>query len=352
MSYENDMAELQVYWDLLDALPGIESIRVLEPSSEMDSRAFDAQLRLRTVAGERELLVQLFRSHLSHRDADHIISAVRAHQLPTLVLAPHIGTGLATKLAGAGVNYLDAHGNCHLVIPPLFCVHVAGKTAAPRPHAGKGMRRPSYQVLFVYLAEPGLLDAPIRLVAERAGVSRQPVADVKHRLLEEEYVVVTKTRTRWHPRRRQDALSLWLQGYESTVRPSLARASYRTRDARPEDLEQRLTEVLSAAGVSAFRWGGSAAGFRITGHHRGERTVVHLRAVPPDLSERLRALPDPHGNLALLDAFGEINWEGPGETVHPLLIYSEMLSEGSERALEAARGLYESHIAPLWERDP
>jgi hypothetical protein len=74
--------------------------------------------------------------------------------------------------------------------------------------------------------------------------------------------------------------------------------------------------------------------------------------VPPDLSERLRALPDPHGNLALLDAFGEINWEGPGETVHPLLIYSEMLSEGSERALEAARGLYESHIAPLWERDP
>lgn len=47
-------------------------------------------------------------------------------------------------------------------------------------------------------------------------------------------------------------------------------------------------------------------------------------------------------------AFGSINWDPERETVHPLLVYSEMLSDGSERALEAAQDLSERYLAPLW----
>jgi hypothetical protein len=76
-----------------------------------------------------------------------------------------------------------------------------------------------------------------------------------------------------------------------------------------------------------------------------------VRPVARDLQKRLRALTDPKGNLVFMDAFGRLNWEYAGETVHPLLVYSEMLNEGNERAREAAQEIYDRHIAPILEQE-
>lgn len=335
--------DLDLYRRVLEGLPGVQSFRYAKQGRGPDVRA-----RLETEAGDREVVVRIFRSHLTAQTAHHIVSTAAASTEPVVIFAPHVGAGLAALLSEAGVNYVDVHGNCHLVLPPLF-IHVEGKTGARRPGAGKGLRRPAYQVLFAYLAEPDLLDAPVRTVAERAGVSRQPVSDLRRRLLDDAYLLATKTKTRWNPRRRQDALDLWLHGYETIVRPSLRWGTYRTRPDDPMELERQLTQALAAAGVAGLRWGGTAAGFRITGHHRGPRTVAHVRAAPDAVAQRLHALSDPRGNLVLMDAFGTLNWQSGSDTVHPLLVYSETLSEGSERAREAARELYETRIRSAWE---
>ena len=166
--------------------------------------------------------------------------------------------------------------------------------------------------------------------------------------LDDEYIVKTGHGFRWIPRRQQDALSLWLHGYETTVRPSLVWGAYRTSDASPEDLENRIVSTFNDVGISEFRWGGSAAGFRLTEYYRGERTIVHVHATPGDLRQRLRMLSDPRGNLVLMNAFGEINWQVDQQTVHPLLVYSEMLREKSERAHEAAQEVFDKHVQPLW----
>lgn len=343
------MSGFEKYEKALDGLPGIESYQWVASTSGHD-RSFDGRLTLHTEAGPRDLLVQIFRSHLTQKTADHLVAAATLSADPILVFAPRIGAGLAGTFSKAGLNYIDANGNCHISAPPLY-VHIEGKSSPPRRSADKGLRRAGYQVLFAYLAQPPLLDATIREVAEVAGVSRQPVADMRHRLLEDEYVLATKTRTRWHPRRQPDALALWLHGYETTVRPSLVLGTYRTRDANPALLERSLARALAETGVSDFRWGGSAAGFRITGHYRGERTVVHVKTAPRGLPTQLQSLPDPRGNLILMDAFGTLNWEPETDTAHPLLVYSEMLNEGTERAREAAAELYAEHLQPVWEQE-
>ena len=74
---------------------------------------------------------------------------------------------------------------------------------------------------------------------------------------------------------------------------------------------------------------------------------MHVESLPANLPKRLEALSDPAGNLLVMKAPGRIHWERQHDTVHPLLVYSEMLSEGNERAREAARLLYDSHVAPL-----
>lgn len=335
------MEELAAYLGHLENLQGVSGLHTSPTKAHRDD-GYDAKLTVRTHAGSVHLLAIEFKSHLGHAAVEHVIARARRAREPVLVLAPHIGAGIGAKLADAGINYVDRHGNCHIAVRPLY-IHVEGRTGPAHAGPEKGLRAPGYQVLFAYLAEPELLEAPIRTVAEWAGVSRQPISDVRRRLIDDGYLAETKSGTRWFEHRRNDALSLWLHGYETTVRPSLLWGTYRTR-TDPDQLENRIASL----DVSGYRWGGTTAGFRLTKHYRGPRTTVHVRATPPDLRTQLDAITDPGGNLVFLDAFGDINWQPDTETVHPLLVYSEMLREGDERAREAAEELFEKFLRRMW----
>ena len=117
------------YGSLLAALPGVRSFQVLGGTKARRSPGKDPVLKLRTAAGVTELIVQIKTSHLSQAGADHAIALAKSLRCPLLVLAPHMGAGLGNKLDAAGVNYLDAQGNCHIAAPPLF-IHIEGKSRA------------------------------------------------------------------------------------------------------------------------------------------------------------------------------------------------------------------------------
>ncbi len=333
------------YLEVLKNHQGIRDIRVSRTG--LEPRDHDFTMALRTEAGTFRLRAHEYKSHLGHAAIDHLLTHFRGAREPILVLAPHIGARIGARLAEAGINYVDRHGNCHLAVGSLY-LHVEGRTGPPQASSDKGLRSPGYQVLFAYLAEPALLDRPVREVAERAGVSRQPPSDVRRRLIEDGHVVETKSRCRWVDSRRDDALNLWLRGYETTVRTSLMRGTFRTR-ADPAELEYQIETIRLS---DEFRWGGTTAGYRLVEHYRGARTTVHLAERTPGLAQELGAVPDPRGNLVVMNAFGTINWQPKRNTVHPLLVYSEMLRDGDERAREAAEMLFDKHIRPTWETAP
>lgn len=343
------MSELdEPYRGVLQGLPGVLTFQVLAlPRGHEGS--FDATVKLRTQSGSHKFFVRQCRSHLSRDTVFHVVSNAKGAELPVLVLAPHVGSGLSKELIAGGVNYLDAAGNCHLQVPS-FLVHVEGKAAQKIPVSSAGIRSPGYQVLFAYLARPQLLNATVRMVAEFAGVSRQPVSAMKQRLLEEEYIFKSKGgAVRWYPRRREDALGLWLHGYATTVRGSMVLGRYRTRDKTPKELEGRLRNLSRRTTFPNFRWGGTAAGFLLTENYRGECTVLHVEGEPEPFVKGLKAMPVRDGNLVVMSSFGNINWEADLKTVHPLLVYSEMLREGNERSREAAQAVHEQCLLPLWE---
>ena len=341
------MEALNPYREILANLRGIRGVRVSTSKFPAQAHERDATVTIRAGSGALRLRAIEYKSHLGRAVVDHVIARFRGAREPVLVLAPHIGAGIGARLAEAGINYVDRHGNCHLVVDSVY-VHVEGRTGPRRAASEKGLRSPGYQVLFAYLAEPALLDRPVRTIAEWAGVSRQPASEVRQRLLEDGYIIETRKGCRWVNRRRDDALNLWLRGYEATVRPSIVWGTYRTR-SDPDELEKRIPATFSTMDVSEFRWGGTTAGYQLTRHYRGPRTTVHVHATPPGLAQELHAVSDPRGNLVIMDAFGAINWQPGRDTVHPLLVYSEMLRDGDERAREAAELLFDEHIRPTWE---
>jgi len=86
-----------------------------------------------------------------------------------------------------------------------------------------------------------------------------------------------------------------------------------------------------------WAWGGATAGYRLTQHYRGPTTTLHVAAPPTTMQRQLNLLPAKDGPIVVLGVPGPLGLEGPSPHIaHPLLVYTELLVEGDERALEAA----------------
>ena len=320
-----DPAQAEPYLARLRELPGIAGARLLE-----------GKLHLRTRAGAHALPYEI-------RPALHRLGAQRLldQKGRGLVLTPFIPPAPAQLLAEAGLQYLDLAGNCHLALGTACLIHVEGKRPDPGVRRGRGLGAAGYQTLFAILARPELLNLPVRQFAQEAGIPKTVVGDTLRRLLADG-VIGRKRRGERVLAQREALMARWLAGYENHLRPRLLFGRYRPAERNPLELEKRLEGAL---GEAAWAWGGAAGAFRLTRYYRGEITVVHLPRLPADAPQRFRALPDPEGPLILLGFPGRPALEGPVPRVaHPLLVYTELLHAGDDRAREAAALVREKYL--------
>jgi hypothetical protein len=196
-------------------------------------------------------------------------------------------------------------------------------------------------VLFAILARPTLLNAPVRTLAQFAGVGKTAVAERLQQLRDDGLIVEVRNRTRLTGRKA--ILDQWLTGYENQVRPKLLIGRYQPRERQPQILEQIVEDALGDR--IAWAWGGGAAAMRLTGYYRGEQTVLHVERVPRELPRQIEALPARDGTLTILRTPGPIGFEGAEpKTVHPLLVYTELLANHTDRAREAAEEVWRRYL--------
>jgi hypothetical protein len=303
----------------------------------------DAILELTTPRGRRRLRVEEKRSHLSQALVGDLLARATARATTPLILfAPYVSPEAGALLAARGVNFVDRAGNCHLDLGGSYVAHVEGRKLRRSPDARGGMRAPGYRLVFALLVEPNLLDAPVRDLARASGVSLGTASNVLRRL--EHDRIVVRTRSRRHLVRRDDLMERWTVGYAETLRPQLLTGRFQTPDKDPLALEERVEALLGSDGTWA--WGGAAAAFRLTRHYRSDETVLHVESPTSELPKRLTALPHETGRLVLLGVPGPLAFRGKApHTVHPLLIYSELILTGSDRARQTASELRERFLA-------
>jgi len=352
--------ELERYAARLRELPFIKDVRILLQPNQAQDHGVDATLILTTPDGDHEFLVEVKRTHLTYANADFLLAMWRniqhanlrtENQTPLhlnrprwMLFAPYVPQKIGQHLAAEGANYIDLEGNCRLRLGDRYIAAIEGRRPERKELEGRGLRAAGHQILFAILAKPDLLDEGVVRIGDLAGVGKTTAADTLEKLEREGFLTTIKNRRRLV--KPGALLDRWLVGYANVVRPRLLIGRYRTQDKDPEALEQRIEGVLGSD--PEWAWGGGAAAMRLTQHYRGEATTLHVGRLHPDLPRQLRAQRDADGPLVLLEVPGRLAFDGVlPRTVHPLLIYTELLATGNERAREAALELRQRYLGEL-----
>lgn len=306
---------------------------------------WDAVVQITTPTATTKLVVEATRTNLTRTVVDGVLAAADRYEgKPWILFAPHVGRPLGAYLAERGVNFLDRVGNCRIELGKKYFALIEGRPPKRRIPEGRGMGAAGLQVLFALMARPELLNEPVRTIAQAADVAKATVADRLATLRAEGLIHEGRgARKAAEPRR---FLDLWLNGYETLLRPKLLIGRYRVQETDPEALERRIEATLGNDVPWAF--GGGAAANRLIRHYRGEDTVLHVGDGAAEVVTRLRAIPDPKGPLILLKTPGPAALQGARpRTVAPLLVYTELLHAGDKRAIDAAAEVRREYLGHL-----
>jgi len=263
----------------------------------------------------------------------------KALREPQLLVAPYITREVAERCRQLRLPFIDTAGNAYLEAPGLL-VYVAGQ-ARPVEHRSsyRALNPAGLKLTFALLCRPRLLDENYRTIATNAGVALGTVSSAMKDLAARGFF---NLETHPHVRKLLDPgrmLEEWVTHYPVTLRPKLILGRF-----------QAETERLQRADIrqqGAF-WGGEPAAERLTRYLKPAHFTIYIRGehlTKLIAAGRMRAAEN--GNVEIVERFWEFEVEGKElpDVVPPILAYADLLATHDGRNAEAARMIYDEHIA-------
>jgi hypothetical protein len=281
---------------------------------------------------------------LDYAVADRI--AGLAAELPRdrriMLLVPYVSAPLAEYLDKKDLNFADLAGNCRIKVGRTRYVFITGRKSASAPSRSLGARAQGVQLLFALLARPDLVAQPVREIAALSGVSKSTAAN-RILALEHEGFIGHLRGTRLLIGRDR-LLERWIGDFARILEPRLCKGRYMTPYSEPTKRERIIKR---APGLQDLRWGwgGLTAAYKLIRHYRDDSTVLFVESWSNALARDIRALPASDGHLLVYRAPGPTAFDGETpDTVHPLLIYAQLVNSTDERARETGRMVYDLYL--------
>lgn len=264
---------------------------------------------------------------------------------PTLLVTDYLTPPMAEKLQAQKQQFADAAGNAYLESPGLL-VYVMGRkpqSHVAAPAAGKAHTLTGLKVMFALLCDRELAGAPQRAIAAAAGVALGAIPAVMADMQQNGHLLVLGKRRELNATKR--LLDEWALAYARRLRAKTLQATYTATDidgwkAWPLDLR----EVL---------WGAEPAAELLVNYLRPGVLTLYANKIPP------RLLVEKKMTLVRGDQPDErtVEWRKPFwgrmpeatrlDTVHPVLVYADLLATGDARCIETAQRVYDEYLARL-----
>jgi hypothetical protein len=261
-----------------------------------------------------------------------------------IMVVPQVTAERADELKKNGIQFIDTAGNGYINQPPLYLFIKGIKTQGviKAPTVNRAFKQTGLRVLYALLCNPGLENETYRSIAAKTNVALGMVNWVVKDLNELGFLMETGTGRARQVRliRKEQLLDRWITAYAEQLRPKLVLGRYRGAEGWWQQAVLNPEQAL---------WGGEVAAAKLTDYLKPQTVTVYVDKDNPAavlIPNRLKK--DPEGDVELIGRFWRPDVIAPhGDTVHPILVYADLMATGNQRNIETARIIYDEHIVQL-----
>lgn len=320
--------------DALHAATGLRvDIEQLEPIERADAAGY-----LRNNGLDIPVLIEI-KTHPTKAVVGALAQQFKQFPTQGLLVADYINPMMAERLKALEIWFVDTVGNAYINAPPVF-VYIKGNRPEPLP--GKTPKTRAFQptglkVVYALLCHPDLVNAPYRDIARAADVALGTVGWVITDLKALGHLVEMGKKGR-RLKGLKKLFDRWVEAYPEQLRPKLLIGKFTTTE--PAWWKTPTLQTFDAY------LGGEIAAEYLTDYLTPETKTLYVRDKPQELQLTFRLRKDPNGDVELLKAFWtpDCDWTDK-KTVHPMLVYADLLATGDPRNIETADIIYEKDIA-------
>lgn len=272
-------------------------------------------------------------------------TAVEAHNkaYPTLIASNYITPKAKAILKEKKLSYLDSYGNAFIQLPQLK-VYVEQHNSKPiASKSSKVFTQAGAQLIFQFLNRPEEVNETVRRLAHISNISLGSVSKIINGLYDEGFLVRWNSEKKYQLVRKEELLERWIPILNEKVLPNYKIGTY------------SFTGNLEAQWKTQFLrpkvwWGGEPGAAMLTNYSYPEKYSLFTTLQAKEILTVIKLVPNTNGKITLYKPFwGDthntaiINYKN---TVHPLIIYAQLIHSGEPRNIETAQIIYNEHIAP------
>jgi hypothetical protein len=338
------MSESDILYTAVEHLEKLTRTRidVQEPATLPNGHPWDALLNIHTGTKDFAFKVEIKGSVLPSNlpRLTEVLNRVDA-----LLVANYISNPAKELLEKQGVNYLEASGDCWIRRDDIYWYFKGQSKTLKNTHKvkHKAFQKNGIKLVFALLLDASLLNKPYREIAVTANISASTVGDILTDLIASKFLLkITKNEMKLI--NKPELLEHWVNAYNQKLKPKIIRGQYRFRAG-----EWPHTNL----GDQSF-WGAEPAADLLTNFlHPGKYTIfsnIDRRRLMADL----QLLPDQDkGDVTVCSIFWPLENKKyifpEFKTVHPLLVYADLLGSGIDRNFETAKRIYELYLKNIIE---
>lgn len=309
----------------------------LAPRVELPGPSEDLDARITITVEGKKLVLPVWVKHGRGYSPPVIASLMRRAEGDPVLVTDHVTPAAEETLRQLQVEFIDAAGNMYVSREGIlrWVTGLRPARAIPVERPTRAFRRAGLQVVFVLLAQPELVRAPYRRIADVAGVSLGTIPSVIEELRELGHVIGPASQRSLAGDDR--LLASWTDAYAQTLRPRLLLERFRADDP---DWWQTVDPTRYGAS-----WGGETAAHLLTRHLTPEISTVYATSLPRELLLAARLRRDPGGDVLVRRRFWRDVLPTPRPDVVPApLVYADLLATGDARTAEVADMVKEDHL--------
>lgn len=335
------MTESDILYTAIENLENLtySKIKIAAPLNS-NGYEWDAQLYIRTGINESTFKVEVKENVLPSSLPRWID---RLQEPETLLVAKYISNPAKRLLEKQGINYLDISGNCFIRNDRGIFLQIKGQS---EPKKNREIKHRAFQkngikLIYALLLNEELLNERLREIASVAGISVSTVGDILTDLQAGKFLVKVNEK-KMALVNKAELLSQWVTAFNQQLKIKLVRGRFRLRTQIWSNLE---------IGDQSY-WGGEPAADLLTNYLHPANFTIYSNLDRKRLITELQLLPDDDkGEVTVCSVFWPLenkNFVFPEtKTVHPLLVYADLIGSGNDRNFETAKKVYEQYLKNL-----